>query len=80
MVSGELFSWSRRDEYWCRCGWFGGLPEEERNRLFREMNNARKPLEESVGAIDVGGGSAQVVTLSASGFMRKTKKITSMDS
>ncbi|CAL6391037.1 unnamed protein product [Bathycoccus prasinos] len=58
---------------------FGGLTEEERNRLFREMNNARKPLEESVGAIDVGGGSAQVVTLSASGFMRKTKKITSME-
>jgi len=58
---------------------FGGLTEEERNRLFRGMNNARKPLEESVGAIDVGGGSAQVVTLSASGFMRKTKKITSME-
>ena len=58
---------------------FGGLTEEERNRLFREMNNARKPLEESVGAIDVGGGSAQVVTLSATGFMRKTKKITSME-
>ena len=20
MVGGELFSWSRRNEYWCRCG------------------------------------------------------------
>jgi len=56
---------------------FGGLQEEERDRLLREMN-ARKPLEQSVGAIDVGGGSAQVVTLSASGYMKKTKNISSM--
>lgn len=55
---------------------FGGLPEEERDRLLRETT-ARKPLEESVGAIDVGGGSAQVVTLSASGFTKK-RKISSM--